>query len=101
MDIDFWVLCQISAKISKFSWVFSGKNSLISENKIFNFHLRFRLHGSGIAPAKKPFMDQFPYKTCQRGYQTTRKRPMSLPHRPKSTAREDPGEKDTYSKAPS
>ena len=26
-------------------------------------------------------MDQFPYKSCQRGYQTTRARPMSIPKR--------------------
>ena len=46
------------------------------------------MHGSGAikeAMSKKPFMDQFPYKSCQRGYQTTRARPMSIPKRERGT----------------
>ena len=68
---------------------------MISKSICIIFHCRSRLHGSGAIKdgmPKKPFMDQFPYKTCQRGYQKTRERPKSMPPRPKSFAREDPGE---------
>ena len=63
-----------------------------SGQEIADIKLRTKLYGSGAikdATSKKPFMDQFPYKSCQRGYQPTRKKHMSLPDR--RSKDDDPG----------
>ena len=65
-----------------------------SGQEIADIKLRTKLYGSGAikdATSKKPFMDQFPYKSCQRGYQTARKR---LPVRKK----DDPGDAGDFFK---